>query len=79
VISGTYTLGGAVTASGGFEATEIDFHVTGGVGVALEPADQYGLYDIYYIDNDVLYFGVERPINEAERTDTTQAYVQDQE
>lgn len=80
VISGTYIQGERVTTSGGFEATEIDFHVTGAVGTALPAAEQYSLYDIYYIDNDVLYFGVERPIDEAQRTDTidtTQAYIQD--
>jgi hypothetical protein len=79
--AGTYTLGSAVTTSGGFQATEIDFDVTSTFGAALPPANQYTLYDIYYIDNDVLYFGIERSRNAGDRTDTidtTEAYIREQ-
>jgi ribosome biogenesis SPOUT family RNA methylase Rps3 len=55
----TCILGASVTTIGGFEATEIDFHVTGAVGTVLLIAEQYSLYDIYYIDKDTLYFGSE--------------------
>jgi hypothetical protein len=80
VTSGTYTLGDTVVTSGGFSATEIDFHVTSAYGAALPPAQQYTLYDIYYVDNDVLYYGDVRAESAAERPETINfddAYIQE--
>jgi hypothetical protein len=57
VSAGTYTLGNTVVTSGGFTATEIDFHVTSVVGSSLPTANQYTLYDIVYVENDLLYYG----------------------
>jgi hypothetical protein len=70
IVSGTYILGGAVTTTGGFSATEIDFHITSAYGAPLPSADQYTLYDIYYIDNDALYYGDVRSDNVENRPDT---------
>jgi hypothetical protein len=70
IASGTYTLGNTVVTSGGFSATEIDFHVTSAFGAPLPAAEQYSLYDIYYIDNDVLYYGDVRAESAAERPNT---------
>jgi hypothetical protein len=70
ITSGTYTLGNTVVTSGGFSATEIDFHVTSAFGAPLPPADQYTLYDIYYVDNDTLYYGDVRAESAAERPET---------
>ena len=68
--AGDYYLGGSLTTSGGFEAAEIDLHVTSVSGESIPETIQQTLFDIFYIDNDILYFGEDRSINEAERTDT---------
>ncbi|MBT2971693.1 MAG: hypothetical protein KME56_17435 [Candidatus Thiodiazotropha sp. (ex Ctena orbiculata)] len=70
IVSGTYTLGGTVTTTGGVDATEIDYHVTSAVGSSLPAANQYSLYDIYYIDNDTLYFSDESSTDAQSRPDT---------
>jgi hypothetical protein len=80
ITSGTYTLGNTVVTSGGFSATEIDFHVTSAFGAPLPAADQYTLYDIYYVDNDVLYYGDVRAESAAQRPNTINfddAYIQE--
>jgi hypothetical protein len=80
VTSGTYTIGKSVVTTGGFNATEIDFHVTGAFGEELPEEAHYTLYDIYYIDNDVLYYGDLRGESESNRPDTINfddAYIQE--
>ncbi|MES9969876.1 MAG: hypothetical protein ABW092_07550 [Candidatus Thiodiazotropha sp.] len=70
IVSGTYTVGGDVTTTGGVTATELDYHVTSAFGSPLPVADQYSLYDIYYIDNDALYFSDESSTEAQSRPDT---------
>jgi hypothetical protein len=80
--AGNYLLGESVITSGGFEAVEIDFYVTSISGTPVPETIQETLHDIFYIENDVLYFGDDRSINEGERTDTIDtsvAYLQNQE
>jgi hypothetical protein len=78
VASGTYSVGSTVGTSGGYNANEIDFHVKSVFESALPVANQYSLYDIYFIENDVLYYGDDRVELVADRVnsiDSTEAYI----